>query len=86
MIGYLREENHVLREQLAGRRLGLEDDQRRRLAARAKRLGREWLADVATIVIPETWLPKKSGPLVWRAFCGTPRGYLIDIEFVTLCS
>jgi hypothetical protein len=39
MIDYLREENRVLREQLAGRRLRLNDDQRRRLAARAKQLG-----------------------------------------------
>jgi hypothetical protein len=37
-IGYLREENRVLREQLGGRRLRLTDDQRRRLAAKAKGL------------------------------------------------
>jgi hypothetical protein len=43
MIDYLREENRVLREQLSGRRLRLNDDQRRRLAARAKRLGRKVL-------------------------------------------
>ena len=35
-IDYLREENRVLREQLGGRRLRLNDDQRRRLAAKAK--------------------------------------------------
>ena len=56
MIDYLREENRVLREQLAGRRLRLNDDQRRRLAARAKQLGRKCLADMATIVSPETLL------------------------------
>jgi hypothetical protein len=56
MIDYLREENRVLREQLGGRRLRLNDDQRRRLAARAKRLGRKVLAEVATIVSPETLL------------------------------
>src|SRR5215467_7931264 len=39
-IDYLREENRVLKEQLGGRRLRLNDDQRRRLAAKAKRLGR----------------------------------------------
>jgi putative transposase len=55
-IDYLREENRVLREQLGGRRLRLNDDQRRRLAARAKRLGRKFLAEVATIVTPETLL------------------------------
>jgi len=56
MIDYLREENKVLREQLGGRRLQLNDDQRRRLAARAKGLGRKLLSDVATIVTPETLL------------------------------
>jgi transposase InsO family protein len=54
VIDYLREENHVLREQLGGRRLRLNDDQRRRLAAKAKGLGRKLLAEVATIVTPET--------------------------------
>jgi len=39
-IDYLREENRVLREQLGQRRLRLTDDQRRRLAAKAKLLGR----------------------------------------------
>jgi len=55
-INYLREENRVLREQLCGRRVRLNDDQRRRLAARAKGLGRKLLAEVATIVTPETLL------------------------------
>jgi len=32
-IDYLREENRILREQLCGRRLRLNDDQRRRLVA-----------------------------------------------------
>jgi putative transposase len=56
VIDYLREENRVLREQLGGRRLRFDDDQRRRLAAKAKRLGRKLLAEVATIVTPETLL------------------------------
>ena len=56
IIDYLREENRVLREQLAGRRLRLNDDQRRRLAVKAKGLGRKLLAEVATIVTPETLL------------------------------
>jgi transposase InsO family protein len=55
-IDYLREENRVLREQLGTRRLRLNDDQRRRLAAKAKRLGRKVLAEVGTIVTPETLL------------------------------
>jgi hypothetical protein len=56
LINYLREENRVLREQLGGKRLRFNDDQRRRLAAKAKGLGRRLLQEVATIVTPETLL------------------------------
>ena len=56
VIDYLREENRVLREQVGERRLRLSDDQRRRLAAKAKGLGRKLLAEVATIVTPDTLL------------------------------
>src|SRR5512133_2413769 len=53
-IEYLREENRVLREQLGNRRLRFNDDQRRRLASRAKGLGRKLLAELATLVTPAT--------------------------------
>jgi len=56
VIDYLREENRVLREQLGGRRLRFTDDQRRRLAAAAKGIGRKLLREMATIVTPETLL------------------------------
>ena len=56
VIEYLMEENRVLREQIGRRRMRFDDDQRRRLAAKAKRLGRKLLAQVATIVTPETLL------------------------------
>lgn len=56
VIEYLREENRVLREQLGERRLRFNNDQRRRLAARVKGVGRKLLAEVATIVTPETLL------------------------------
>jgi len=55
-IDYLREENRVLREQLGHRRLRLTDYQRGRLAAKAKRLCRRILKEVAGIVTPETLL------------------------------
>jgi transposase InsO family protein len=55
-IDYLREENRVLKEQLGCRRLRLNDDQRRRLAAKAKRLARRVLEEVARIVTAETLL------------------------------
>ena len=55
-IDYLREENRVLKEQLGSRRLRLTDAQRRRLAAKGKRLGRRLLGQLATIVTPDTIL------------------------------
>jgi putative transposase len=54
VIEYLIEENRVLREQIGSKRMRFTDDQRRRLAAKAKELGRKLLAQVATIVTPET--------------------------------
>ena len=56
LIDDLREENRVLREQLEDRRLRLTDAQRRRLAVRAKKLGRRALREVAGIVTPDTIL------------------------------
>ena len=56
VIDYLQEENRVLREQLGPKRLRFTDDQRRRLAAKARTLGRRLLRDMATIVTPDTLL------------------------------
>jgi transposase InsO family protein len=58
VITYLIEENRVLKEQLelGGRRLCFTDDQRRRLAAKGKPLGRKVLGQIATIVTPDTIL------------------------------
>ena len=61
VIAYLVEENRVLKEQMKGSKLRLIDDQRRRLAAKAKLLGRRALDSVATIVTPDTrmrWHPR----------------------------
>src|SRR6476660_9672257 len=55
-IAYLVEENRILREQIGTRRLKFNDDQRRRLAAKAKKLGPKTLEQVATIAAPETLL------------------------------
>jgi 3-hydroxyisobutyrate dehydrogenase-like beta-hydroxyacid dehydrogenase len=46
IIDYLREENRVLRAQIGARQLRFDDDQRRRLAVRAKMLRRRVLAEV----------------------------------------
>ena len=56
VIEFLVEENRVLREQIGTQRLRFSDDQRRRLAILAKKLGRRLLAEIATVVTPETLL------------------------------
>jgi hypothetical protein len=55
-IEYLTEENRVLREQIGDKKLRFTDDQRRRLAVRAKELSRSVLNRVASIATPETLL------------------------------
>jgi transposase InsO family protein len=58
VIAYIMEENKVQKEQLTkalgGRRLLLTDDQRRRLAAKAKVIGRKTLREVGCIFTPDT--------------------------------
>jgi len=56
VIEFLREENRVLKAQLHGRRLRLTNDERSRLAVLGQRLGRRLLAEVTTIVTPDTIL------------------------------
>ena len=56
VIDCLQEENRVLREQLEGKRLRFNDDQRRRLAVRAKKLGWRMLHELTTMVTPATLL------------------------------
>ena len=51
-LAYLIEENRLLRRLLRGQRLELTDDDRRRLAVRAYRLGRQRLREIAKMVIP----------------------------------
>ncbi len=54
VIEFLHEENRVLKQQLGRRRLRLTDAQRRRLAVRGKAIGRRALAEVASLVTPDT--------------------------------
>ena len=56
MIEYLTEENRVLGEQFKGKRIQFTNDQRRRLAAKAKKLGRKVLRQLDTVVTPDTLL------------------------------
>ena len=55
-VAYLIEENRLLRRQLGKQRLRFNDDDRRRLAARAHRVGRAALREIATIASPDTLL------------------------------
>ena len=55
-IEFLQEQVRVLQELQGGKRLRLTDDQRRRLAAKGKRLGRRVLRELGTIVTPDTIL------------------------------
>ncbi len=55
-IDYLKEENRVLREQVGNKRLRLTNARRRRLAQKAKIVGRAALRELACIVTPDTLL------------------------------
>jgi putative transposase len=72
LIEYLCEENRVLREQIGSRRIRFTDIQRRRLAQRAKRVGRCGLFEVATLVTPDTLL-RWYRTLIARKYDGSGR-------------
>lgn len=55
-IDYLKEENRLLKEKLGNRRLHFTDAEGRRLAVRAKALGRKLLSEIDTLVTPDTLL------------------------------
>ena len=56
VIEYLQAENQALREQLGNKRIRWTDAQRRRLAERAKAIGRSALHQLGTAVTPDTLL------------------------------
>jgi putative transposase len=56
VIDYLIDENRVLKEQLGGQRIRFTDEQRIRLAVKAKLLGRRGLDELDTLVTPDTLL------------------------------
>ncbi|MCG3174989.1 MAG: hypothetical protein GMKNLPBB_03323 [Myxococcota bacterium] len=72
VIVYLKEENQVLRAQMGKRRLRFTDDQRRRLAAKAKTLGSKALRELSTIVTPGTLL-RWHRELIARKYDGSRR-------------
>jgi hypothetical protein len=66
----LEEENRVHREQFGGRRLLFTDAPRRRLAAKAKAVGRKGLLELRTLVTPGTLL-RWYGTLIAKKHVGT---------------
>lgn len=82
-LAYLIEENRIQRHQLAGRRLRLTDDDRRRLATRAYRVGRAALRQIATIAAPDSLL-RWHRPLIARkwtyARTSRRRGVVVEIR------
>ncbi len=67
---YVKEENRVLRELHGHKRLRFSDDQRRRLAAKGKALGRRVLRETEPIVTPATIL-RWHRELIARKYDGT---------------
>ncbi|MBW2498441.1 MAG: helix-turn-helix domain-containing protein [Deltaproteobacteria bacterium] len=72
MIDYLQEENRSLREQINGKRLRFTDHQRRRLAAKARKIGRKGLSQIETLVTPDTLL-RWHRQLIARKYDGSNR-------------
>lgn len=56
VIEYLQAETRLLKQQLGGRRIRFSNDERRLLTVKGKALGRKLLAEIATIVAPNTIL------------------------------
>ena len=54
VIDYLKEENRLLKAKLGDRRIQFTDAERRRLAIRAKAIGRKLLSQLDTLVTPDT--------------------------------
>lgn len=78
VIAFLREENRLLKARLAGQRLRFDDGERHRLAVLGHRLGRRRLAQVATLVTPDTILrwhrERVARKWTYRAGRGRPAG------------
>ena len=78
-IEFLQEQIRVLLELHRGKRLRFNDDQRRRLAARGKRLGRRVLRELGTIVTPNTIL-RWHRELIARKYDSSDTGWAVRRE------
>lgn len=67
VIEYLMKEVRVLKEHLGPKRLRFTDDQRGRLARKAKKIGFGKLKEIAAIVTPQILL-------AWQSFAFDPHG------------
>ncbi len=56
VIAYLRVENQILREKLGRKRILLDDQQRRRLAVAAAKLGKDAMREITDLFSPETFM------------------------------
>ena len=72
VIEYLQEENRALCRQLGGKRLRFTDRQRRRLAVKAKKIGRRKLFQIETLMTPDTLL-RWHRQLIARKYDGSKR-------------
>ena len=88
-IEYLKEENRVLREQLGARRLRFTDDQRRRLAAKAKAMCRKNLKGRNTVkrILAEHGIepaPARDKRTPWSTFLKAHLGAIAATDFFTV--
>ena len=80
VIAFLREEDRILKARLSGQRLRFEDGERRCLAELGQRLGRRVLAQVATLVTPDTILRWHRELVARKWTCGGGRGRPVGLQ------
>ena len=79
VIAFLREENRILKTRVAGQRLRFDDSERRRWRKWGK-CGRRMLAQVATLVTPDTILCWHRELVARKSTCGGGRGRPVGLQ------
>ncbi len=85
VIEYLKTENAILKEKIGKKRIILSDEQRRKLAVLAKRIGRNGLSEICGIFSPET-LMRWHRMLIARKYDGSVRSVKLFCMIVRLIS